>query len=192
MLAGCVVLAGEGDGSLREGVDGEEGVVLVVECCSRARDRSRAVAVDSRLDHRVRKREHAALDSRGQADDQDVLEGTAAYAQGAQIQAIGLLLAHEEGHAERAACSAGDERGQGDARGAPQEVLGEEQVQGDVEHGGQQQGVERAGCVAMSAQERCRKVVNGEEGQRRAVDAQVDEGVGTGVCRHADEAEHRV
>ena len=36
------------------------------------------------------------------------------------------------------------------------------------------------------------KVVNGEEGQRRAVDAQVDEGVGTGVCRHADEAEHRV
>ena len=73
VVAACAhVLAGEGDGGLREGVHGRVDEALEVGGGRVARHDSGAEGVDRRLDDDVGEAEHGALQPGGQADAQDL------------------------------------------------------------------------------------------------------------------------
>ena len=177
VIAACAhVLAGEGDGGLREGVHGRVDEALEVGGGRVARHDGGAEGVDRRLDDDVGEAEHGALQPGGQADAQDLAQRPRVEAQMAEVEVERAFLLHQQGRDHAGGNGLADDGGQRDARHAHGEEDDEDEIQHHIDDARHGQTEQRPFGVAHGTQQRRAEVVQHGHGHPDEVDLEVEGG----------------
>ena len=169
-----VVLTGEGQVGLIEGIHGLIDKVLNVAGSCRASHHGRAEGVDGGLDHHVRQREHNALEAGGQADLQDLSQNMPVQLHRLQIQAQRTVLLGQAEDDQPCGHILGDGGGQGDPRYIHIQQNDRNQVQNDVDHARDDQEIQGALGVPLGPQDGGPEVICHGGRHSQKIDPQID------------------
>ena len=188
----AVVLAGEADGGLMEGVHGGIDEALDVAGSRISRHGHGAEGIDGGLDQHVGDGKDRALHSRGKADADHQDQAGFMDLQFVQVQAVHAFLADQAAQDQKGGNALGDHGGDGHAGDAHMENDDEDQVQDDVHHAGGEQEVQGAFGVAHRPQDGRAEVVEHGGGHTDEIDPHVQRRLIQHVVRRAHEGQKRL
>lgn len=137
-----------------------------------------AEGVDVGLHHHVGQRDHGVLHTGGQAVAQDLPQQRAVHPQGGQLQLVDSALLGQMDDAQHGAEYLRDDGGQRRRPYAPAEHRHEQQVEGHVGQGGDDQEVQRALAVAQRVHNAGKGIVHHTRTHTGKVAPEVADGVG--------------
>ena len=175
-VPGAVVLSGEGQVGLVEGVHRLINKVFNVAGGGRPGHYGGAERVDGGLDEHVGQGEHDALEAGGQSDLEDVPQDHLVHLQLLQIQTQGALLLGQAAQDQPGRDVLGDGGGRGHARHVHMEHQHRKQIQDHIHDPGHDQVVQRTFGVPLGPEDGRAEVVGQGGGHTQEVNAQVGGG----------------